>query len=262
MVHSAAGERLPIGGLLTRPPFRAPHHTSSRVSLVGGGSHNLRPGEISLAHRGVLFLDEIGEFAPTVLDGLRQPLEEGLIRVARANAHAVLPADFLLVAAMNPCPCGGGPPGDCRCDEAAVRRYARRLSGPLVDRFDLRVNVHRPGVDDLVAGRAGESTDVVARRVRAAREAALARQGVLNARLRPALLDDVAVLDPQATDLLRHEIELERLSGRGYHRIRRVARTIADLRGDTSGSVTLADVTLALQLRCALRWSRRTGLAA
>jgi magnesium chelatase family protein len=143
-----------------------------------------------------------------------------------------------------------------------VRRYARRLSGPLVDRFDLRVNVHRPGVDDLVAGRAGESTDVVARRVRAAREAALARQGVLNARLRPALLDDVAVLDPQATDLLRHEIELERLSGRGYHRIRRVARTIADLRGDTSGSVTLADVTLALQLRCALRWSRRTGLAA
>jgi magnesium chelatase family protein len=262
MVHSAAGERLPIGGLLTRPPFRAPHHTSSMVSLVGGGSHNLRPGEISLAHRGVLFLDEIGEFAPTVLDGLRQPLEEGLIRVARANAHAVLPADFLLVAAMIPCPCGGGPPGDCRCDEAAVRRYARRLSGPLVDRFDLRVNVHRPGVDDLVAGRAGESTDVVARRVRAAREAALARQGVLNARLRPALLDDVAVLDPQATDLLRHEIELERLSGRGYHRIRRVARTIADLRGDTSGSVTLADVTLALQLRCALRWSRRTGLAA
>lgn len=262
MVHSAAGERLPAGGLLTRPPFRAPHHSSSMVSLVGGGSHSLRPGEISLAHKGLLFLDEIGEFAPTVLDGLRQPLEEGVVRVARANVHAVLPADFLLAAAMNPCPCGGGPPGSCRCDEAALRRYVRRLSGPLLDRFDLRINVHRPAVDDLVAGRAGESTAEVFERVRRARDRAVDRQRVPNGRIGPSELDEVAPLDPQATDLLRHEIESERLSGRGYHRVRRVARTIADLRGATGATVAFQDVTVALQMRCELVRTGRRGAAA
>lgn len=256
MVHSAAGERLPAGGLVTRPPFRAPHHTSSMVSLVGGGSHSLRPGEISLAHRGVLFLDEVGEFAPAVLDGLRQPLEEGVIRVARANAHAVMPAEFLLVAAMNPCPCGGGPPGDCRCDESALRRYARRLSGPLLDRFDLRVNVHRPAVDDLVSGRPGESTVAVAARVGAARALALDRQGVLNGRLDPSSLDDLAPVDTDAAAVLRSNIELDRLSGRGYHRVRRVSRTIADLSDEPRPSISIEDVTLALQMRSAFgsRW--------
>jgi magnesium chelatase family protein len=259
MVHSAAGERLPPDGLITRPPFRSPHHTSSMVSLVGGGSHSLRPGEISLAHRGILFLDEIGEFAPAVLDGLRQPLEEGVIRVARANAHAVLPADFLLAAAMNPCPCGGGKPGDCRCDAAAMRRYARRLSGPLLDRFDLRVNVQRPAVDDLVSGRPGESSAAVATRVREARGVALARQGVLNARLAPSALDEFAPLDPDAAAELRGKIEVDQLSGRGYHRVRRVARTIADLGGAQRHTISLGDVAVALQMRSAFgrgaRWS-------
>ncbi|MDX2380549.1 MAG: YifB family Mg chelatase-like AAA ATPase [Acidimicrobiia bacterium] len=249
MVHSAAGELLPPGGLVTRPPFRAPHHTSSMVALVGGGSHSLRPGEISLAHRGVLFLDEIGEFAPAVLDGLRQPLEEGVIRVARANSHAVLPADFMLAAAMNPCPCGGGPPGECRCDGAALRRYARRLSGPLLDRFDLRVPVHRPAVDDLVSGEPGEPTVAVAERVRAARALALDRQGVLNARLVPRALDELAPLDSAASAELRRRIELDQLSGRGYHRVRRVARTIADLADAGRSTISADDVALALQMR-------------
>ena len=177
MVHSAAGVRLPAVGMIRRAPFRAPHHSSSMVSLVGGGTSNLRPGEISLAHGGVLFLDELGEFSPMVLDGLRQPLEEGVIRVARARASATLPARFLLVAATNPCPCGGGPPGSCDCDDGARLRYLRRLSGPLLDRFDLRVGVARPGVDDLLQSGGGESTAVAAARVAAARSAAVDLHG-------------------------------------------------------------------------------------
>jgi magnesium chelatase family protein len=153
---------------------------------------------------------------------------------------------------MNPCPCGGGPPGQCRCDEAALRRYARRVSGPLLDRFDLRVNVVRPGVDDLLVGRDGEPTAEVATRVGAARRAAIARQGVLNGELRPARLDEVAALDPGAAALLRREIELDRLTGRGYHRIRRVARTIADLRGEVDGQVSESDAALALEMRASV----------
>jgi magnesium chelatase family protein len=192
MVHSAAGVRLPAGGLVRRAPFRAPHHSSSMVSLVGGGSTSLRPGEISLSHGGVLFLDELGEFAPTVLDGLRQPLEEGVIRLARARASASLPAKFLLVAATNPCPCGGGAPGVCECDEAARLRYVRRLSGPLLDRFDLRVGVTRPDVDDLLASGGGEPTAVVAAR-RHRPQLALDRIGMVNANI-PPHLDSLAAL--------------------------------------------------------------------
>ena len=146
MIHSAAGVPLPPTGLLERPPFRAPHHTSSMVSVIGGGSTHPRPGDVSLAHCGVLFLDEIAEFPASILDSLRQPLEEGVVRVGRAKVNVDLPADFLLVAAMNPCPCGGGNggPGDCVCADAALQRYQRRLSGPIIDRFDLRVPVTRP----------------------------------------------------------------------------------------------------------------------
>ena len=169
-IHSAAGLPLPPGGLIRRPPFRAPHHGASAVSLVGGGSHTLQPGEISLAHRGVLFLDELGEFEPSVLDNLRQPLEEGVIRVARAMAKVAFPARLLLVGAMNPCPCGeGSVPSGCRCTPAARARYARRLSGPLVDRFDLRVEVGRPDVSELLAVEGGEPTAAVAARVAAVR---------------------------------------------------------------------------------------------
>jgi magnesium chelatase family protein len=260
MVHSAAGVRLPAGGLVRRAPFRAPHHSSSMVSLVGGGSTALRPGEISLAHGGVLFLDELGEFAPVVLDGLRQPLEEGVIRLARARASATMPARFLLVAATNPCPCGGGQPGQCECDDVARLRYLRRLSGPLLDRFDLRVGVDRPAVDDLLASGGGEPTAVVAERVAAARQHAFARIGMANASIPPSHLDALAPLHPEARRKLREELEADTLTGRGYHRIRRVARTIADLHG-ADELVTEEHVTLALQMRVRLSVSSRSRAA-
>ena len=260
MVHSAAGVRLPVGGLVRRAPFRAPHHSSSMVSLVGGGSTSLRPGEISLAHGGVLFLDELGEFAPVVLDGLRQPLEEGVIRLARARASASLPARFLLVAATNPCPCGGGQPGQCECDDAARLRYLRRLSGPLLDRFDLRVGVERPAVDDLLAAGGGEPTALVARRVAAARQMALERIGMPNAAIPPSRLDELAPLHPEARRKLREELEADTLTGRGYHRVRRVARTIADLL-DGDELVTEAHVTLALQMRVRMSVTSRRRAA-
>jgi magnesium chelatase family protein len=262
MVHSAAGAVLPPGGLIRRPPFRSPHHTSSLVALVGGGSHALRPGEISMAHCGVLFMDELAEFSPSALDGLRQPLEQRIVVVDRAHLHVVLPADFLLVAAMNPCPCGGGPPGACVCGDAVLHRYARRVSGPLLDRFDLRVNVHRPAVDDLLANEPGEPSCVVARRVEAARELALARQGMLNSALPATRLDEVARLDAGAQMQLRTEMEQGRLSGRGYHRIRRVARTIADLRGEGGETVAVDDVVLALRFRATLAAALRAGRVA
>jgi magnesium chelatase family protein len=249
MVHSAAGLGLPRGGLVERAPLRCPHHTISQAALVGGGSHSMRPGEVSLAHGGVLFLDELAEFAPSALDSLRQPLESGVIHIERSEIRAVLPADFLLVAAMNPCPCGGGGPGECVCGEAVLQRYARRVSGPLLDRFDLRVPVHRPAVDDLIVSRPGEPTVVVAGRVRAARSLAMVRQGCLNCRLSAAALGEFAALDPAATALLRHELEQGRLSGRGYHRIRRVARSIADLRGELTATVSEHDVAMALAFR-------------
>ena len=261
MVHSAAGVRLPSVGMIRRAPFRAPHHSSSMVSLVGGGTSSLRPGEISLAHAGVLFLDELGEFSPMVLDGLRQPLEEGVIRVARARASATLPARFLLVAATNPCPCGGGPPGSCDCDDGARLRYLRRLSGPLLDRFDLRVGVARPGVDDLLQSGGGESTAVAAVRVATARGAAVDLRGTLNSAIPASHLDILAPLQPEARLMLRNELERERLTGRGYHRIRRVARTIADLDGDMSAPVGQEHVAMALQLRVRLRVSVREQVA-
>ena len=155
-IRSAAGEPLPPAGLVVEPPFRAPHHGASAVALIGGGTAWMRPGEISQAHLGVLFLDEMAEFPRTVLDALRQPLEEGVVRVSRARASVAFPARFLLVGATNPCPCGdAGPEGACRCSEAVRQRYNRRLSGPLLDRFDLRVVMSRPGGGPPAGGTAG-----------------------------------------------------------------------------------------------------------
>jgi magnesium chelatase family protein len=249
MVHSAAGVPLPPGGLVRRATFRSPHHTSSVVALVGGGSSALRPGEISLAHGGVLFMDELGEFPMGVLDALREPLESGVINVARANVHVELPARFLLVAATNPCPCGGGAPGACECDEARRQRYLRRLSGPLLDRFDLRISVQRPDIDELLAGEGGEPTAAVAARVERARRVAIRRGGVLNADLSRPLLDRFAPLTPPAARLLRDELERQRLTGRGYHRVRRVARTLADLEPEPPELVDAGHVQLALSMR-------------
>jgi magnesium chelatase family protein len=163
----------------------------------------------------------------------------------------------LLVAATNPCPCGGGPPGSCECDETARLRYLRRLSGPLLDRFDLRIGVHRTEIDDLLGGEPGESTATVRQRVLRAREVALERSGVLNGRLSAIELDQVARLDPEATALLRSELERGRLTGRGLHRVRRVARTIADLADNTTDTVGGDHVALALHLRVPLKVSSR-----
>lgn len=248
IIHSAAHVTMPSGGSVSLAPFRAPHHSVSLTAMVGGGTASLRPGEISLATNGVLFLDELGEFAPSVLDALRQPLEEGVVRVARARHSVELPARFLLVAATNPCPCGEGTPGVCVCDDRMRMRYFRRFSGPLLDRFDLRVAVTRPEVGDLLDAAPAESSRDVAKRVLRAREISVQRNGVTNSALTGELLDRFAVLSVAATQLLRTHLERGALSGRGFHRIRRVARTIADLE-DAPEMIEEEHVAAALALR-------------
>ncbi len=231
-VHSAAGLMVPAGGLVRHPPLRAPHHGASMAAIVGGGTVAMRPGEISCAHNGTLFLDELGEFAVPVLDALRQPLEEGVVRVSRAARSVTLPARFQLVAAMNPCPCGeGGAQGQCRCSESARARYARRLSGPLLDRFDLRIEVCPPAASVLLGGDREESTAEVAQRVMAARTLAAGRGVRCNAELVGDALEACAPLSGEATAILRAELERGDLTGRGLRRVRAVARTIADLQG-------------------------------
>ena len=248
-VHSAAGLPLPESGIINYPPLRSPHHTMSAVALVGGGSGSVRPGEISAAHGGVLFLDELGEFSSVVLDTLRQPLEEGLVRVSRANGTFVFPARILLLAAMNPCPCGeAGSPGSCRCTMTDRARYTRRVSGPLIDRFDLRVLVQRPNMSELMEAEPGESTAEVSERVGQARELA-ARRGVLcNSQLSDAQLEVEAELAPPAKVKLMEAVQKRRLSARGYRRVRCVALTIQDLAG-LQGRLDEASVTEALTLR-------------
>lgn len=252
-IHSAAGLRLPEGVMVRRPPFRAPHHTASSVSMIGGGSAQMRPGEVSCAHHGVLFLDEMGEFPADVLDTLRQPLEDGQVLVCRARASISFPARFLLVAATNPCPCGGdGSPGGCRCSDVARARYTTRLSGPLLDRFDLRVGVERPDVADLMApagsGAPGEPTAAVAARVAAARAIARDRGVAANAEIPSSRLDALAPLTTPARRLLEVRLRQGRLSARGLHRVWRVARTLADLQ-QAPGPVGDDAVHAALALR-------------
>jgi len=248
-VHSAAGLPLPPGGLVRRPPLRAPHHSASLVALVGGGTEALRPGEISTASGGVLFLDELGEFQPTALDALRQPLEEGVVRVSRARFTVAFPARFLLVAAMNPCPCGyAGQPGACRCGDRERIRYRRRLSGPLIDRFDLRVDVARPDVTDLLGGEAGERTQDVAERVRRARDLAGGRGVRCNAELHGKALEQHTPLTASALKVLDAALRSGRLSARGLARVRRVALTLADTEG-VAAPLDADLIALALQLR-------------
>lgn len=253
-IHSAAGLSLPARGVLRRPPFRAPHHGASAVSLIGGGSSTMRPGEISCAHFGVLFLDELAEFPSAVLDTLRQPLEEGSIRVCRARGSVTFPARFLLVAAMNPCPCGEGmTPGSCRCGDQARLRYSGRVSGPVLDRFDLRVTVDRPEITQLLPngldlGRPEESTATVAARVARARQIAAGRGVRCNADIPAPALDDLAPLTGGATSVLEAWLRQGRLSARGLHRVRRVALTLADLAGH-AGPITEEDISAALVLR-------------
>ena len=230
-IHSAAGMALP-GGLVRRAPLRAPHHGSSAVAMVGGGSGRLRPGEISLAHGGILFLDELGEFTPVVLDSLRQPLEEGLIRIARADTRVTVPARFLLVAAMNPCPCGeGSTPAACRCTDRSLERYRRRVSGPLLDRFDIRLDVSRPDPHQLLHGDPTDGSALVAERVAAARHVARRRGVRCNAEIPGPILEEVAPLTEEATALVERALVRGQLTARGLRRVWRVALTLADLGG-------------------------------
>ncbi len=247
MIRSAAG--IPLSeSVATSAPFRAPHHSISLVGMVGGGTPGMRPGELSLANNGVLFLDEMGEFAPTVLDSLRQPLEQGVVRISRANGSVAMPAKCLLIAATNPCPCGGGERGACSCAAVARERYVRRFSGPLLDRFDLRVHLSRPSTNELISSDPGECSADVAQRVRMVREVSMKRQGMLNSAITPDMLDEVAPLSDNAMNILRAQLDKGELTGRGYHRIRRVARTLADMSGQT-GIITSRYVHSALMLR-------------
>ena len=214
-------------------PFRSPHHTASAIALVGGGSPP-RPGEISLAHHGVLFLDELPEYSRHVLEVLREPLESGRITISRAARQADFPASFQLVAAMNPCPCGfrGHYLNRCKCSEESVARYRARISGPLLDRIDLHVPVPALPPEDLATAIEGEGSEPVRLRVAAARAAQVRRQGRANARLEGHEIEARSCMVPAARTFLREAAARRMLSARGHHRVMRVARTIADLAGD------------------------------
>lgn len=248
MIHSIAGQ-LSGGKLSDRRPFRTPHHSATMAALVGGGLR-AKPGEASLAHHGILFLDELPEFAPPVLDALRQPLETGECIIARANHRVSYPSDFQLVAAMNPCRCGmAGEPGHvCARGLRCQTEYQGRISGPLMDRIDIRIDVPAVSATDLIKPRAAESSADVAKRVAAARARQrdrFERLGLTfstNARCSTALIETLAEPDASGLQLLRDAAEKFRFSARGYHRVLKVARTLADLDAvETLGRIHLAE---------------------
>ena len=233
-IHSVAGRLPPGGGLLRHPPFRAPHHGVSAAALVGGG-RGPYPGEVSLAHRGVLFLDELPEFHRDALESLRQPLEEGVVSIARASGSVSFPASFSLVGAMNPCACGfrGDPRRSCRCPPDGIARYWSKVSGPILDRIDLILEMPAVPIEDLFASDSSESTATVLARVLRARRHAASRGASFgrNADLTAFGLAGVASLDAPTRQLLRRAAEAFQITARGILRVRRVARTIADLAG-------------------------------
>ncbi|MGE8940661.1 YifB family Mg chelatase-like AAA ATPase [Leptospira interrogans] len=248
MVHSLAGE-LMGGRLRTERPFRAPHHSASMAALVGGGTRP-RPGEVSLAHLGVLFLDELPEFSPQVLDSLRQPLETGETVIARANHRIAYPSRIQLIAAMNPCRCGGGGLGQaCKRGPRCATEYQSRISGPLLDRIDLQIEVPAVTAADLVLPAPTEGSAEVRARVTAARDRQRKRfadrkaVGVrTNAEASGRLLEDIARPNDDGIALLRQASETLQLSARGFHRVLRVARTLADLDGaDTVARLHIAE---------------------
>ena len=251
-LEAAAVQSLASGGFKIerwkQRSFRAPHHTASGVALVGGGS-NPKPGEISLAHHGVLFLDELPEFDRSVLEVLREPLESGRITISRAARQADFPAEFQLIAAMNPCPCGylGHYMNKCRCTPDQVARYRNKISGPLLDRIDLQIEVPALPHQELVKAGQAEGSDEIRSRVNRAYAAQLARQAKPNAKLSPAEIDVRCKPNAAGEELLKTAIQRMGLSARAYHRVLKVARTIADLAG--AGEITTPHIAEAIQYR-------------
>jgi len=248
-IYSIAGLLPKENPLITKRPFRAPHHTCSEPALIGGGNPP-RPGEITLAHRGVLFLDEFPEFHRDVLESLRQPIEEGKIIISRARHSVELPARFILVAASNPCPCGyyGDPEKECKCTLSQIRNYQRKLSGPLIDRMDLLINVPNVKYEELVAPDE-ESSEKVRERVILARKIQKERfkKDKTNSEMEIQEIKKYCEIDSKSENLLRKYVDSGKLSVRGYHRILKVARTIADLEGKEK--ILLDHVSEALSYR-------------
>ncbi|MFT5914733.1 MAG: magnesium chelatase family protein [Bacteroidia bacterium] len=236
-IHSVAGKLGAHADLIARRPFRSPHHTISDVALVGGGG-NPQPGEISLSHNGVLFLDELPEFKRSVLEVMRQPLEERMVTISRARMSVDYPANFMLIASMNPCPCGyyNHPEKECVCAPGTVQRYLNKISGPLLDRIDLHVEVTPVSFDEMTANRTTEKSEDIRKRVIEARKIQLERfkdydDIHCNAMMRPQMVKDVCAIDSVGKNILKVAMEKLGLSARAYDRILRVARTIADLHG-------------------------------
>lgn len=246
-IHSIAGRLAPGTGLMAERPFCAPHHSASVASMIGGGS-NAKPGEVSLAHNGVLFLDELPEFSRNTLEALRQPLEDGVVSVTRIHNQAQYQSSFMMVASMNPCPCGfyGSKTKKCRCSAKDIRRYLDRISGPLLDRIDIQVEVDAVPVKEISEGGAAESSAEVGARVRKVRElqqARYAQDGIhCNAQLDAGLSKKYCPMTPEATALLHMAVERMGMSMRAYGRVVKVARTIADMDGaDTIGTTHVAE---------------------
>jgi magnesium chelatase family protein len=247
-IHSIAGTLPPGGGLMWARPFRAPHHTISDAGMIGGGAGMPRPGEVSLAHNGLLFLDEFPEFPRNVLEILRQPLEDSVVSIARAAMTLNFPASFMLVAAMNPCPCGfyGDPTRECRCTPAIIQRYLGKISGPLIDRIDIQIEVPAVPYKELRAGEVTETSAGMRARVEKARERQLAR-GCTNSRMPARLIRQQCALDETGERTLEMAMKRMSLSARAHDRILKVARTIADL--DESASIAAKHIAEAIQYR-------------